>query len=60
MLLESQDIGPVPCTSPNLVLDYQICIADPLKKSIKIKYGIKGNLFKEEWKHSIFNEIGDQ
>eukprot|EP01084_Bolivina_argentea_P048571 89472_1 len=60
MLYESKEIGPVPCTSANLVLDMHICLQNPLQKSIKMAYGIKRNMFALQWQNDIENEIGER
>lgn len=58
LLYESKDIGPRPCMSPNLVLDFHICLNNPLNRCITTRYGIKKNLFCEEWQNNMTMEIG--
>lgn len=57
LLYESKDIGPIPCSSPNLVLDLHIDLNDPLNQIINERYGVKKNLFAAEWTSNIKMEI---
>jgi len=57
MLYESQDIGPVPCNSPNLVLDIHICLNDPLEPSIETRKGPQSQLLDTELANEMVSSI---
>mmetsp|Transcript_30298 Transcript_30298/g.49329 ORF Transcript_30298/g.49329 Transcript_30298/m.49329 type:complete len:304 (-) Transcript_30298:105-1016(-) len=57
LLYESKEIGPIPCRSPNLVMDFYISLQDPMQKVITPQYGAKKRLFCQEWQNNIVNNI---